>query len=297
MTDRYPVVLARRRRQAWWRLALLAVVLVLGYRDDLRKAESYGVAETPAERVVTGVVVGHGNERVRYRHPATGQDVRATFAVWSAPRPRVGDSVKLVVGADPLVVELAGDSFGPSENASVYMVLAGLMIVAATPWWTARRAVSLRSGPSVPAAMVGVISRRRVGLRRTLLLDLYDPAARPGATSVACVPILTCAPVGLDTPFAVQVHGHRVRGLLVASAGSSVLWPRRRRLLRARVRRPVGAAAVPGSWPDVLAPTEPPRVSKRVLVAPLVSVLVAAALGLWVAVATGRNADDSERFI
>lgn len=297
--DRYPAALSRRRRQVWWRLGLLTLLASISVLDDLEAGTGYGVADERGEMIIDGVVAGGSDgSTVRYRHPVTGQDVRATLPVWSLPTPVDGDAVRIVVNADPMHAELYGDRFGPAANLSWYLTLLGVAFVLALPWWAAHRTVGLRAAPTPPTEMVGVLAERG-RFRRRLDLDLYEPGAPAGSRSVGAVPVLSIAPVAVDTPFVVQVAGRpgpwrRV----VARTGSTTLWPRRRCYRSTPGWRPAGHPVHPDGWAEVPPPSAHSGLaSLRPLLPPAATALAAAALVLVVAILSVRGSDREARFV
>ncbi len=299
MSERLPALLQRRRRGAAWAVLVIAGICCMGLQSDLALAHGYGTAEGD-ERVVVGTVGrSDGDLEVSYTHPTTGQDVVAPLPAWTST-PRPGDSVDVVVGADPLAVQLAGDSYGPGTVTDMYVVFGvlALLIVAAT-WWSLFRLRQLaRSRPS-GAWMIGVLAAGTGLRRRSVDLHLYRLGSRPGSPPECTVPLAGLVDVGFGRPFRVRVVGTaRPLRRVAAWAGPEVLWPRRRALWRSRHPLPAGPEASPTEPRPSGRPTvglSTPHVVER-LRWPILVGVASLFLAVGVAVVTIRHAVDSDHF-
>jgi hypothetical protein len=251
-----PGALLARRRRCWWFAALLMALWIGLFVQDVVAGIGYGEADE-GEFVVEGTVVGRDDGlQVRYVHPMTDQEVVASVWVSTLDEPAQDSRVELVATADPMVVELLGDRWGPAVNWYVYVWIAVLAVLVILWGWlqarAARRAVRRNDG-AVP--MIGVVATAN-GLRHPgVRLHLYDLDARAGDPSRSSYRLASLPAVGLGRPFAVQVHEPpRPRRWLAAAAGGAPLWP----LARVSTKHAMPLPPGPLAEPMVQVPVERP---------------------------------------
>lgn len=300
MRAELPDTLCQRRRRALWAASSILVVMVALAVLDVTSTTGVGVVDD-GEHLVSAEVREVDGERVFvYDHPITDQEVESPIWVWTADEPEVGDRVDVVVGGDPLAVDLHGDRFG-SVNLPIYLLwlVVGACIVG-TAWWSTARIARLVNRDSTVFSMVGVIAPGRWLRRRSLDLHLFALDAEPGSTPVCTVPLATIPSIGIATKFSVEVKGSpRPLGRVAARAGGTIMWPRRRALRRRALALP------PGPIAEALAPRvtgRPPAgfdlaALRRSVLLPSAAFAAAAVLVGFITVLTVRGAAHTEEFI
>ncbi|HTN99695.1 MAG TPA: hypothetical protein VL068_03370 [Microthrixaceae bacterium] len=267
--DRLPPVLRARLGRAFY---LAAALLILGgaiAAIDISESRGYGIVGSGEHEVSGRVKEVDGELKVSYRHPLTHQDVVVPLWIDSLPEPKSGDTAEIIVGDDPLDVELKGDSY-LSMAEDPYFYVAVLALAAAVLLGASWRVLAIRRlvrARSTPRSMMAVVSTESLWRRRAAVLNLYEMSAPAGALPVCSVPLATFGDIGIGQKFRVDVVGTpRPRRRVAARTSTSLLWPRRRALskrhslhpvpdspmVEAGARRPAGTPGRPPSMRSTL---------------------------------------------
>lgn len=301
-----PPTLRSGRRRALGIALVLVVVVVAAVIGDLVTGSGFGEITDDKQLVAAEVLDDDGALNVRYRHPDTDREVVAPLPVFDVEPPAPGQTVDLVVGADPMLVELRGDRFGPKAFLGSYVVIVALAVALAAyaTWRVARIRRLVRSrarGQVMSRPAVGVMSAG-TGLRhRSSHLHVYALDAHAGDAPLCSVPLATVPIVGAGCRFPLEVWGAPRRfGRVAARSGDTLLWPRRRALLLRTGPLLIDGEFVPPSVPRAVpAPTtglDRGAVLRRLGV-PLAVTAASLALLIPVTLVTVRNAAATDEWI